>query len=62
MSRQQWPAFFAFLEKASDEDLVSKRDRMAGFAATLVDKGVREDVRKIVKTIEGEMLSRLLAE
>ena len=51
-------AFFRFLEEATDDELVQRRDALRQVLDGLTEEGVIADARFLLRKIEEEMLAR----
>jgi hypothetical protein len=54
------PAFFRWLDEASDEELTRRRDRVARFLDTALTATAQEEARYLLRKIEEEMLGRMI--
>lgn len=53
-------AFYRWLESCSDAELITRRDKAVSAETMLTDTSVRTELRRLVRLIEEEMVSRKL--
>lgn len=51
-------AFYGWLEKASEQELMSRRDEAIKISARLASEDLKKEVSRLVRMIEDEMVAR----
>jgi hypothetical protein len=55
-------AFYRWLEKATDRELIARRDKLITVIEDLSDKDVAKEARKWLRKIEQEVVARQLGQ
>lgn len=58
MDKQEWKSFFRFIDEGSVVELQQRKDALAGVLAKVTDPGVRSDIRRMLRLIDEEVLTR----
>lgn len=53
MERAEWKSFYLWLDTANEDELRGRHNKLAGLLKILVDPGVRYDVKRMLRDIEG---------
>ncbi|HID81753.1 MAG TPA: hypothetical protein EYP51_05190 [Thiotrichales bacterium] len=56
MERAEWKSFYQWLDTANIDELRSRHQKLVGLLEMLVDLGVRNDVKRMLRDIEGMLL------
>ena len=59
MDKHEWSSFLRFLDEASDEELGRYKAELDGLLGRLTERGVRSDVRRMLRLLDEEVLARL---
>ena len=58
MNKEFWKDFYKWVEAASDEELVAKKEELVQLLDQLYDPDYRGDVSRMIRDIEEEQVAR----
>ncbi|WP_145930810.1 hypothetical protein [Acidihalobacter prosperus] len=59
MNREFWQEFYALIENATEESLLSHREYLVSLYAKLKSSDLRPEIKRAIRLIDEEMLARV---
>jgi hypothetical protein len=58
MDKEDWKAFFRWLDQAMSEEMRQKKDKIVALCGEIRSADVKSDARRMIRLIDQELLAR----